>query len=155
MSVAFRIRCCLCGRNIPLAGDAVVLDAEWQRRFPDMNGTIACETCTSRNGWNCCIGRQGAFVDGHIAAPEGIVDVDCWSHILDRGTHRAAVLCHPRSGLLQGAEPYLRSVAARRGTRPDVAAELRAVLQEWDARAPVPGPGRLRASRSQALNARR
>ncbi|MCX4658582.1 hypothetical protein OG701_04895 [Streptomyces uncialis] len=34
MSVPFRIRCCLCARNIPLAGDAHLLDAAWQRRYP-------------------------------------------------------------------------------------------------------------------------
>ena len=38
----------------------------------------------------------------------------------------------PRSGLLQGAETYLRSAAARKGTHPEIAAMLRAVIQEWD-----------------------
>ncbi|MFE3411980.1 hypothetical protein ACFXMT_27775 [Streptomyces mirabilis] len=38
----------------------------------------------------------------------------------------------PRSGLLQGAEEYLRSVAARRGTHREIAAMLNTVIQEWD-----------------------
>ncbi|MFI6530784.1 hypothetical protein [Streptomyces uncialis] len=80
------------------------------------------------------------FVDGHIPSPNESPDTDAWSHILHSGTHRGLVLTNPRSGLLQGAEPYLRDVAVRRGTHPDVAAELRAVLQEWDAHVPVPGP---------------
>ncbi|MFI0091849.1 hypothetical protein [Streptomyces bobili] len=41
MSVAFRISCCLCRKNIPLAGDFITLDGEWQRRYPNMHGTLA------------------------------------------------------------------------------------------------------------------
>ncbi|WP_333736210.1 hypothetical protein [Streptomyces sp. IBSBF 2806] len=132
MSVAFRIRCCLCAKNIPLAGDVVALDGEWRRRYPDMRGTLACERCVIDYGWNCCTTVGGGFVDGHVAAPEGQVDVDSWSHHLERGTHRALVQCHPRSGLLQGAEAYLRSVAARKGIDPEHAAMLRKAIQEWD-----------------------
>ncbi|MFD9114644.1 hypothetical protein [Streptomyces bottropensis] len=132
MSVAFRISCCLCRKNIPLAGDVIALDAEWQRRYPDMHGTLACERCVIEYGWNCCTTTKGAFVDGHIAAPEDQVDVDSWSHHLERGTHRALVLAYPRSGLLQGAEPYLRWRAGHKGTAPEIAAMLRTVIQEWD-----------------------
>ncbi|MEE4589138.1 MULTISPECIES: hypothetical protein [Streptomyces violaceusniger group] len=39
------------------------------------------------------------------------------------------VLRLPRSGLLQGAEPYVRTVAARKGA---LAATVREALQEWD-----------------------
>ncbi|MFD4528383.1 hypothetical protein ACFWP7_31595 [Streptomyces sp. NPDC058470] len=132
MSVAFRISCCLCRKNIPLAGDVIALDGEWQRRYPNMRGTLACERCVIDYGWNCCTTTEGGFVDGHVAAPDGEVDVDSWSHHLNRGTHRALVQCHPRSGLLQGAEPYLRSVATRKGTDPEFAAMLRTVIQERD-----------------------
>ncbi|KUL45680.1 hypothetical protein ADL28_36850 [Streptomyces violaceusniger] len=45
------------------------------------------------------------------------------------GSHRAMVLRLPRSGLLQGAEPYVRTVAARKGA---LAATVREALQEWD-----------------------
>ncbi|MFF2937834.1 hypothetical protein [Streptomyces mirabilis] len=38
----------------------------------------------------------------------------------------------PRSGLLQGAEEYLRSVTARRGTHREIAAMLNTEIQEWD-----------------------
>ncbi|MGM0361684.1 hypothetical protein ACNFRX_16945 [Streptomyces griseoaurantiacus] len=41
MSVAFRISCCLCRKNIPLAGNAIA--REWQWRYPNMRGTLACE----------------------------------------------------------------------------------------------------------------
>ncbi|MET9324979.1 hypothetical protein ABZX75_33280 [Streptomyces sp. NPDC003038] len=37
---------------------------------------------------------------------------------------------HPRSGLLQGAEPYLRWRAGHKDTDPDIAAALGAVLAE-------------------------
>lgn len=132
MSVAFRIRCCLCRKNIPLAGDVIALDGEWQRRYPDMHGTLACERCPIVHGWNCCTTTQGAFVDGHVAAPEGEVDADFISHLLERGTHRALVVAYPRSGLLQGAEPYLRWLAGVKHTLPEVAARLDAALAEWD-----------------------
>ncbi|MBP5904596.1 hypothetical protein [Streptomyces scabiei] len=132
MSVAFRISCCLCRKNIPLAGDVIALDGEWQRRYPNMHGTLSCERCVIDHGWNCCTTTEGGFIDGHVAAPEGEVDCDSWSHHLERGTHRALVTLYPRSGLLQGAEPYLRSLANRKGTLPDVAAMLRTVIQEWD-----------------------
>jgi len=137
VSVAFRIRCCLCRKNIPLAGDVIALDGEWQRRYPDMHGTLACERCVIDRGWNCCTTAHGAFVDGHIAAPEDNVDVDSWSHHLERGTHRALAVAYPRSGLLQGAEPYLRWLAHHKHTRSDVAATLREALTEWEAQ-----PGR-------------
>ncbi|MFE2320463.1 hypothetical protein ACFXC8_46865, partial [Streptomyces sp. NPDC059441] len=114
---------------LPLA-----LDGEWQRRYPNMRGTLACERCVIDYGWNCCTTTEGGYVNGHVAAPDGEVDVDSWSHHLERGTHRALVQCHPRSGLLQGAEAYLRSVATRKGTDPEFAAMLRTVIQEWDER---------------------
>ncbi|MCY0946974.1 hypothetical protein [Streptomyces antarcticus] len=141
MSVAFRIRCCRCAKNIPLAGDVIALDGEWQRRYPNMRGTLACERCVIDYGWNCCTTTEGGFIDGHIAAPEGEADVDSWSHHLERGTHRSLVQEHPHSGLLQGAEPYLRWLAGDRYTRPDVAARLGAALSEWDAqRSSTPQP---------------
>lgn len=133
MSVAFRIRCCLCAKNIPLAGDVIALDGEWQRRYPNMRGTLACERCVIDYGWNCCTTAGGGFVDGHVAAPEGEVDVDSWSHHLARGTHRALVLTYPRSGLLQGAEAYVRWRAGDKHTRPEVAARLGEALAEFDA----------------------
>ncbi|MFE1036764.1 hypothetical protein ACFW40_33345 [Streptomyces sp. NPDC058807] len=143
MSVPFRIRCCLCANNIPLAGDVIALDGEWQRRYPDMRGTLACARCVSDYGWNCCTTPEGGFVDGHVAAPEDQVDVDSWSHHLERGTHRSLVTLYPRSGLLQGAEPYLRWLAGDRYTQPEAAARLGAALSEFDAqhsgtRAPQP-----------------
>lgn len=133
MPIAFRIRCCLCRKNIPLRGDVVALDGEWQRRYPDILGTLACERCVIDRGWNCCTTVRGAFVDGHVAAPEGEVDVDSWSHQLERGTHRAMVVTYPRSGLLQGAESYVRWLAGDRYTLPEVAARLGKALKEFDA----------------------
>ncbi|MEV7160244.1 hypothetical protein AB0N77_37500 [Streptomyces misionensis] len=131
MSVAFRISCCLCRKNIPLAGDVIALDAEWQRRYPDMRGILACARCVSDYGWTCCTTTEGGFVDGHVAAPEDQADIDSWSHHLERGTHRALVQARPRAGLLQGAEAYLRSIAAR-NTDSEYVVMLRAVIQEWD-----------------------
>ncbi|WAE70644.1 hypothetical protein OUQ49_33320 (plasmid) [Streptomyces cavourensis] len=134
MSVPFRIRCCRCGKNIPLAQDIYELDAEWQRRFPDMVGTLACHDCALRTYWTCT-GPDGAYVDGHIPAPRHYSAPDCFdalSHVSAPGTHRARVVMSPRSGLLQGAEAYLRSLATRRGVNPETAAEVRAALREWD-----------------------
>ncbi|MEV4892781.1 hypothetical protein AB0K48_25710 [Nonomuraea sp. NPDC055795] len=43
----FRLACCLCGKCIPLACDVYTLDAEWQRRFPQLIGTLACACAVS------------------------------------------------------------------------------------------------------------
>ncbi|MEU1628262.1 hypothetical protein ABZ746_23615 [Streptomyces sp. NPDC020096] len=129
MSVVFRIRCCLCGRNIPLAQDIYELDAEWQRRFPDMVGTFACARCALDTYWSCEQRGTGTYVDGHISAAEGRC-FDSWSHIGHEGTQRAMVQVCPRSALLQGGEPYLRSLATRNGVRPEVAAAVGAVLRQ-------------------------
>jgi len=47
-----RIACCLCRKPMPQAKDVYALDEEWQRRFPDMIGTLACENvpCTPACG---------------------------------------------------------------------------------------------------------
>ncbi|MGV9942403.1 hypothetical protein [Streptomyces sp. NPDC003401] len=95
MSVAFRISCCLCRKNIPARRDVIALAGEWQRRYPNMRGTLACERCVIDYGWNCCTTTKGGFIDGHVAAPEGEVDVDSWSHHLERGTHLALVTLYP------------------------------------------------------------
>ncbi|WP_128380366.1 hypothetical protein [Streptomyces cavernae] len=124
--VPFRIACCLCGKNIPLTQDIYALDQEWERRYPAMLGTLACPKCALTTSWSCTA-RDGSFVDGHIPSAKG-TDFDAWSHILGNGTHRAMVLSYPRSGLLQGAEAYLRTAAERRTTHPKVAAQLRAAL---------------------------
>ncbi|MFI6475721.1 hypothetical protein ACIBL5_36430 [Streptomyces sp. NPDC050516] len=96
-----------------------------------MRGILACERCVIDYGWNCCTKTEGGFVDGHVAVPEDQVDLDSWSHLLERDTHRALVALHPQSGLLQRAEPYLRSLASRKISQP-LATRLRPTLDEWD-----------------------
>lgn len=64
-------------------------------------------------------------------------DVDAWSHIEDEGTHGAMVWLYPESGLLQGAEGYLRSTLDRftpeRGD-PKIMAAIQDALTRWDDR---------------------
>lgn len=136
----FRLACCLCEKNIPLTQDVFALDAEWQRRFPAMRGILACQRCATGTYW-CCTTRDGQFEDGHIAAPDDRADIDAWSHILLRGTHKAMVLRYPRAGMRQGAEEYVRHTAERDGVNPEVAARLRTVLASRAAR-PVAKFGR-------------
>ncbi|MFD4923004.1 hypothetical protein ACFWNE_17090 [Streptomyces goshikiensis] len=62
-----------------------------------------------------------------------MADGDSWSNQLERGTHRAMVVNYPRSGLLQGAEPYLRWLAGDRYAQTEVAARLDAALAEFEA----------------------
>ncbi|MGQ4465243.1 hypothetical protein ACN6LC_004643 [Streptomyces violaceoruber] len=114
----------MCGKNIPLARDVYALDPEWERRYPAMRGTLACSKCALSTSWSCTT-RDGQFVDGHIPATQGS-DFDAWSHILGHGTHRAMVLSYPHSGLLQGAEGYLRTFAERWNSR--LAARVLAAL---------------------------
>ncbi|NEA68645.1 hypothetical protein [Streptomyces sp. SID12488] len=84
--------------------------------------------------WNSCTTTEGGFVDGHVAAPEGEVDADSLESPPEpRHPPRAGEL-YP----LQGAEPYLRSLANRK----DVVARLRTALAEWEEaqRRAVPTP---------------
>ncbi|WP_327359618.1 hypothetical protein [Streptomyces sp. NBC_01304] len=129
----FRITCALCRKPIPLSQDVHALDREWKRRFPALPGVLACERCATRTHWRCEL-PTGGFVDGHIPAsvPDG-ADFDAWSHLLTPGTHKALVIKYPRSGLLQGAESYLRHVEARPYASPQFVARFRAVLTEWEA----------------------
>jgi hypothetical protein len=142
-SPQFRIACSLCGKPIPLTSDVYALDEEWQRRFPRMVGTLACRRCAlDRHQWKC-ENLDGTYVPGHRPAAHGDEqrDFDAWSHITGEGTHRAMVVLHPWSGLLQGADAYLRHLVQRSGVDPTVAGRLRNVLAEWDACAGA-GPGR-------------
>jgi hypothetical protein len=107
----FRIVCCLCRKPIPQAKDVYALDEEWQRRFPDMIGTLACPKCAEHNQWRC---RRpgGTFANGHRRPASQTEDRehDSWDHMRGHGTHAAMVISHPWSGLLQG----LRTICATR-----------------------------------------
>ena len=132
MATKFRIACCRCRKPIPLSQDIYHLDAEWQRRYPAMHGTLACHKCSVGTEWRCTV--RGSFVDGHIPAVQspGVPDFDSWSHISAEGTHAAMVVGFPHSGLLQGAEDYLRSLVQRKGVNPEVAESMRSALRDWD-----------------------
>lgn len=140
-----RINCCLCRKRIPAKDDVYPLDAEWQRRFPDMIGTLACHECALGTPWSCLKDHRSfeeKFVEGHIrAVHEGTDkpkpnDFDAWCHVGVAGDHSYAVITFPWSGLVQGSEEYLRHIAHRRGVDADVAQQLQRVLAEWDARKP-------------------
>ncbi|MFI9833787.1 hypothetical protein ACIHIX_39580 [Streptomyces sp. NPDC051913] len=131
----FRISCCKCSRPIPLAQDIYALDREWQRRFPSMTGILACPRCALETAWSCEKPSGREYVDGHIPAlgKPRMQDFDAWSHLRGKGAHNAMALMHPRSALLQAAEPYLRHVAQGKDVRSVIVVEVRAVLREWDA----------------------
>lgn len=143
MPALFRLACCMCGKPVPLSGDVYGLDAEWQRRYPDLRGMLACDRCALHTGWPSCEVRsrtgpgraERLFVPGHIPAAGRGPDFDAWSHVLGQGTHVGMVQKYPRSALLQGAEPYLRAAAVRRTIAPAVGERLRALLAQWDAAA--------------------
>ncbi|MBB5081472.1 hypothetical protein [Nonomuraea endophytica] len=143
----YRLTCCLCGKFIPLASDVYPLNAEWQRRFPRMKGTLACG-CAVNTSWQCR-GQGDRFMPGHIPARDydgtprpTSRDHDAWSHIGTPATHVAAVLISPWSGMLQGAQEYLRHVAQARSADPEVASDLRTVIEEWDIRQTWPTAAR-------------
>ncbi|MFF4414536.1 hypothetical protein ACFYY8_18580 [Streptosporangium sp. NPDC001559] len=91
------------------------------------------------NSWQCQDGRD-RYVEGHIPAldSDGMLkppsrDFDSWCHVGPPGTHVARVLINPWSGLLQGAEEYLRHTVGRSGLAPEVVCRLQRVLDVWDA----------------------
>jgi hypothetical protein len=129
----FRLTCCLCRKPIAKAKNVWALDREWQRRFPTMVGTLACQACALRHEWRC-EWQDGQPPAGHVAVAgqEGRPYCDSWDHVLSGGTQTAEVLVNVRSGLLQGAEEYLRWSAQYRGADASRAAELKLILAEWE-----------------------
>jgi hypothetical protein len=129
----FRIACCLCRKPIPRASDAYALDAEWQRRFPDMVGTLAC-TCAVSIYWRCRT-AAGVFVAGHRLSTRvrEANDQDAWHHIDGHGTHIGMVQAHPEAGAQQGAADYLRHVLQRPYVDPQAAQRIHAALTRWEA----------------------
>lgn len=143
----FRLVCCLCRKPAAASRDIYGLDAEWQRRFPDMVGTLACQTCALRTQWSCRQPPDDSFVDGHIRAVNHSGDVrsvrsdyDSWCHIPASGTHIGLVQMRPWSGLLQGAEEYLRHCAGRPGISSEARTRLYTTLEAWDTGADSPPP---------------
>lgn len=62
-----RITCCLCRKPVPLKSDVYALDLEWQRRYPQMVGILACDTCavSSTYFFRCRRTHNDAYVPGH------------------------------------------------------------------------------------------
>lgn len=135
----FRITCCLCEKAIPQSSDVNALDEEWQRRFPKMVGILACNKCVLRSkqwDWSCQ-GRNGTCVDGHRPAantrPNSAGFCDSWRHVEYFGTHVALVWLYPWSGLLQGAEQYLRHTVQHARVRSEPVQHIQDALTRWDA----------------------
>lgn len=114
----FRIACCLCGRPIGKSATHHGLDQEWKRRFPDLPGSLAHERCAVyKHQWKCQ-DTPGHYPAGH-EVPDRRPDsacLDSWDHLNGEGTQKAMITLMPWSGLLQGAEEYLRYVASWHGT---------------------------------------
>lgn len=111
--VPFTLRCCLCQKLIPARADAFLLDIEWQRRFPAMEGRLACFGCAVRdNYWKCL--DEDVYSAGHIPAlrDPGSTrpDHDSWSHIVSEGPAHTMCIGYPDAAARQGAEEYLRHI---------------------------------------------
>lgn len=136
MPAPFRLSCCLCRRPIPLSSDVYALDAEWQRRFPDMAGVLACGRCAAGPTyfWRCTT-SSGEYVAGHraVADADEHEDFDSWCHVEAFGTHKALVLSYPESAVRQGAEQWLRQVLQRPRLDRDVVERIRQALADRDA----------------------
>ncbi|GAB2521138.1 hypothetical protein HNR10_000768 [Nocardiopsis aegyptia] len=125
--------CCLCQEHIPSSSDVYPLDAEWQRRHPNMIGFLACRCATdARWHWRCRSTWRG-YLRGHIRSQFERRCVDSLSHIEAPRTHAVAALRYPASALLQGAEEYLRHAASDPRTPKTLTARLHASLEEWEA----------------------
>lgn len=128
-----RISCCLCTKPVPRAAEVYALDDEWQRRFPGLRGYLACPRCVlGRYTWSCR-DRSGRFLPGHIpsATVPPVGDDGSWSHFTSHGTHASQAVRHPRSALVQGAEPYLLWLAEHPRYRSSTTvARIRMILQD-------------------------
>ncbi|MFI0421704.1 hypothetical protein [Spongiactinospora sp. 9N601] len=85
----FRIICCLCGKLIPRRSDAYDLDKEWQRRLPQMNGTIACG-CALGISWQCR--RPGGADVAQVQALLGHASLDTSARYFRAGTAEQAAV---------------------------------------------------------------
>ncbi|MCY9787926.1 hypothetical protein KIK06_29020 [Nocardiopsis sp. EMB25] len=137
------IPCCMCGKPLPRTKDNIqLLDAEWQRRFPDITGRLCCFGCVSAHHWWCR--PHGVYVDGHIPAVDEYTgrpkshDKNSNDHLGTPGRLAAMVQAHPRVALAQGAEEYLRHRARLRNLPREGKARLNALLDEWDSAKPQP-----------------
>lgn len=134
------IPCCMCGKPLPRTKDNIrLLDAEWQRRFPDMTGSLCCFTCVSRNYWSCR--PHGTYVDGHIPATDEFTgqptsqDNDALHHLGTPGRLAEMVQAHPSTALTQGGESaaaYLRHRAGVRTLPRGEKVRLVSILESWD-----------------------
>lgn len=138
MASSYSLLCCLCRRPIGKRADVYALDGEWQRRYPEMVGSLACQRCALfKHTWKC-YGAGGKYVDGHIGIANQprsenrhSADLDSWDHIEEEGAHAAMILLHPRSGLLQGAKERVRATATSKRGDQELIAKAREALQEW------------------------
>jgi hypothetical protein len=132
---AIGLTCCLCRRPAGQAGEIYAVDAEWQRRFPEMTGMLACRRCVKRR-W-CCRPRAGVpFPAGHILSVKYPgMDFDSWDHILRYGTPAAMVTQFPEAGIVQGAGEYLRYMAGRDRGNPVLKQGIREAVGRAAARA--------------------
>lgn len=136
------LTCCLCRKPLPQRGDVNALDAEWQRRYPQMVGTLACDRCASGNAYffRCRTGRDDAYVPGHLP-PRGQEEGHCfdsWHHVEAHGTPIAMAYSYPWSAVQQGAEDWLRHVVQRPQLDPEVGARIQDALHRWDTRPGAP-----------------
>lgn len=74
------LHCGLCGHRFGRRADVWLLDSQWQRRFPDMEGRAACARCMTKHYWRC--DEECAF--------EGDRHFDSWHHVEMWGTLAAA-----------------------------------------------------------------
>lgn len=135
MASSYRLSCCLCRRPIGQRADVYALDAEWQRRYPEMVGNLACSGCAlTKHAWRCDDAR-GRYIDGHVRAIQRTEPpcLDSWDHIAEYGTRAAMVLLYPRSGLLQGAESAVRRTARSKRGDAELIARARDAVDDWDA----------------------
>ncbi|MEV6925573.1 hypothetical protein AB0M46_13885 [Dactylosporangium sp. NPDC051485] len=146
-----RLTCCLCRKPIAYRTDIYALDAEWQRRYPQMVGTLACVTCAvhGKQYYFRCERPDGTFIDGHQPAADQSddQDFDSWSHIAAFGTQTALVYSHPWSAVQQGAEDWLRHAVQRPQLNNEVRAQIQDALDRWQTRANDVGPPKTRVSK--------
>lgn len=110
MAIELRLACCLCRRRVPPGQDMYLLDAEWQRRYPQMVGSIACRRCALSNKyyWDC---RKSP--DGHIPREGRGPDGDAWNHFSAYGTQKGLASLRPSAAALQGGAEYVAYLEKR------------------------------------------
>ncbi|CAO0835200.1 hypothetical protein GCM10010298_76710 [Streptomyces microflavus] len=117
-------------KQVSLEGDKPTVKIEAQGLVPGQPHAQHIHGSTDGHDFRCPDRSADKDGDGIVTTAEGLPTYGD----INISLTTTRVVTSSRSGLLQGAETYLRSIAIRRGVAPETAARVRTAIQGWDER---------------------